>query len=73
LLGDVNGDGAITNLDVLEIFRYIYNSKMYPLPDIEFADVDGDGIVTNGDVLEIYRYIYNPTLYPIVKKNTANS
>jgi hypothetical protein len=73
LLGDVNGDGEITNLDVLEIFRYIYNSEMYPLPDIEFADVDGDGIVTNGDVLEIYRYIYNPTLYPIVKKNTANS
>jgi hypothetical protein len=64
LLGDVNGDGYITNADVLEIYRYIYNQSMYPL-NVEIGDVTRDGLVTNSDVLIIYRYIYNPILYPI--------
>lgn len=62
--GDVNGDGGITNADVLGIYRYIYNSELYPL-DLEVADVNGDGSVTNADVLAIYRYIYDPELYPL--------
>ena len=65
ILGDVNGDGYISNADVLMIFRYIYNSAMYPLAEV-VADVNHDGYVSNADVLCIFRYIYNPTLYPIV-------
>ena len=34
ILGDVNGDGVVTNADVLMIFRYIYNSELYPLPTV---------------------------------------
>ena len=34
ILGDVNGDGLITNADVLMIYRYIYNSELYPLPTV---------------------------------------
>ena len=64
LLGDVDGDGNVTNADVLMIYRYIYNAELYPL-DVTVGDVDGDGSVTNADVLMIYRYIYNPELYPI--------
>ncbi len=64
LLGDVDGDGLITNADVLMIYKYIYNAKLYPL-DEAAGDVDGDGSVTNADVLMIYKYIYNPVLYPI--------
>ena len=64
ILGDVNGDGYITNADVLKIFRYIYNPAIYPLTE-EVADVNRDGYVTNADVLKIFRYIYNPELYPI--------
>ena len=30
-LGDVNKDGKITNLDILKLFRYIYNPELYPL------------------------------------------
>ena len=63
-LGDVNGDGEITNADVLMIFRYIYNSKLYPL-DVALADVNLDGDVNNADVLKIFRYIYNPVRYPL--------
>ena len=29
--GDVNGDGYVTNADVLMIYRYIYNPELYPL------------------------------------------
>ena len=65
-VGDVDGDGDVTNADVLAIYRYIYNSELYPLP-VNLADVDGDGDVTNADVLAIYRYIYNPALYPLSK------
>ena len=64
MLGDVNGDELITNADVLAIYRYIYNSALYPL-DVIVADVNKDGVVTNADVLAIYRYIYNPVLYPL--------
>ena len=31
LLGDVNWDGKVTNLDLLLIFKYIYNPELYPL------------------------------------------
>ena len=34
ILGDVNGDGEVTNADVLAIFRYIYNPELYPLPTL---------------------------------------
>ena len=64
VIGDVNGDELISNADVLMIYRYIYNSALYPLNEVA-ADVNGDGYVSNADVLKIYRYIYNPTLYPI--------
>ena len=64
--GDVNGDGDVTNSDVLAIFRYIYNSSLYPIEYEETADVNSDGEITNSDVLAIFRYIYNPQLYPIV-------
>ena len=64
ILGDVDGDGDITNGDVLAIYKYIYNSALCPL-DVTVGDVDKDGDVTNGDILAIYKYIYNPLLYPI--------
>ena len=66
--GDVNGDGDVTNSDVLEVFRYIYNPELYPVDYTCIADVNGDGDVTNSDVLEVFRYIYNPDLYPIADK-----
>ena len=64
MLGDVDGDDQVTNADVLEIYRYIYNPVLYPL-DVSVGDVDKDGLVTNQDVLLIFRYIYNPVLYPL--------
>ena len=64
-LGDVNGDGYITNADALSIFKYIYDPEIYPLIEV-VADTNRDGSVTNADVLSIFKYIYDPALYPIV-------
>lgn len=64
-LGDVNGDGKITSLDLLKIFKYVFNPSVYPLTTPEAADVDHDGDVTNADVLVLFKHIYNPTLFPI--------
>lgn len=63
-LGDVSGDGLITNADVLVIFRYIYDPELYHV-DPKIGDVNHDGEITNADVLVIFRYIYDPELYPI--------
>ncbi|MBQ8351492.1 MAG: dockerin type I repeat-containing protein [Clostridia bacterium] len=62
--GDVNGDGIVSNADVLCIFRYLYNTAEYPLALPEMADVNGDGDITNADVLCIFRYLYNAEQYP---------
>ena len=69
--GDANSDGIITNSDVLSMFRYIYNSEVYPLDVFALADINGDGEVTNSDVLSIFRYIYNPEIYPLEVKGAT--
>lgn len=66
--GDINGDGDVTNSDVLEMFRYIYSPVLYPVEYAFIADVNGDGDITNADVLSIFRYIYNSELYPLAEK-----
>ena len=57
LPGDVNGDGKITQTDILLLKRAIL--KLSPLPE-EFAaagDFDGDGKTTAADYLLLKRYI----------------
>ena len=65
LLGDANADGTITNLDILEIYQYIYDSEVYVMNDEYAADVNCDGEITNADLLHIFRYIYSPEEYPL--------
>ena len=66
--GDVNCDGMITNADVLAIYKYIFNSRRYPLPSEEVADANEDRSVTSADVLMLYKTIYNPEDYPVERK-----
>ena len=63
--GDVDGDGTVTNADVLCLFLYIYNAEENPLLLPDMADVDGDGVITNGDVLCLFRYMYNAEENPL--------
>ena len=68
LLGDVNGDGEIDNLDANMIFRF-YNGKV-TLTDEQLAaaDVNGDGEVDNLDANMVFRF-YNGKIsaFPAVK------
>lgn len=56
-LGDVNGDGVITNLDAL-LLLYAINDK-YNMTAEEFAraDLNGDGVLTAAEALRILQYV----------------
>lgn len=64
--GDVDGDGKVTNADVLCLFRYLHDQTQYPLSVAEMADVDGDGSITNADALYLFRYLHDPVRYPLL-------
>lgn len=65
-LGDVDGDGSITNKDVLLMKKYIFNKTRYPLPcQMIVADINGDNECTNADILRINRNIFNKDKYPL--------
>ena len=49
ILGDVNGDGEVTNSDVLMIFRYIYSPEQYPLPKLCYHDFSEWGVEREPD------------------------
>ena len=54
-IGDVNGDGAIDNKDVVILFRYV--SATQKLNDEFGYDFNEDGEVDNKDVVSLFRYI----------------
>lgn len=51
VLGDVNGDGSVTSVDVTCIYNYMLNGDQ---PFIDTCDVDGDGAITSADVTVVY-------------------
>ena len=56
LMGDVNNDGIISNLDVTALTRYLANWAGYTI-DVDAADIDKDGEITSYDRLTITRYL----------------
>ena len=61
VIGDVNGDGALDNLDRLTITRYLANWDGYTEANINMAvaDVNQDGSVDNLDRLILTRHLAN--------------
>lgn len=59
LIGDVNGDGLVNNLDRLTLTRCLANWPDYPRDSIieAAADVNCDGLVNNLDRLILTRYL----------------
>ena len=55
LKGDVNGDGAVNNKDVMALFVYLSGSDA--AVNEEMTDVNGDGHVNNKDVTYLFRYV----------------
>ncbi|MBR6489280.1 MAG: M6 family metalloprotease domain-containing protein, partial [Muribaculaceae bacterium] len=52
--GDVNGDGAVTSVDVTAIYNYLLNNDSSVIVN---GDQDGDGTITAGDILIIYNIL----------------
>ena len=51
IVGDVNGDGEVTTIDITCIYNYLLNGdETY----IDTSDVDGDGFITTVDITVIY-------------------
>jgi hypothetical protein len=57
LLGDVNGDGAVTAADRMYLTRYLAHWPGYDLPNEAAADVNRDGSVTAADRMYLTRYL----------------
>jgi len=56
ITGDINGDGAITFIDVFGLKEYIYNNGYAPRP-AEKGDINSDGKINLVDVLGLIDYL----------------
>ena len=50
-VGDVNGDGSVTSVDVTALYNYLLNGDM---TYYSTSDLNGDGSVTSVDVTVVY-------------------
>ena len=61
LLGDVNGDGMITTVDVIRIAKYLIDDLQMTSSEYKVflanADVNGDGDITSADVVRLVRHL----------------
>ncbi len=63
-VGDVNGDGEVTEEDVELILNYIFGLTTLTSEQESIADVTGDGVIDAADAVYIYRQIANKEEYP---------
>ena len=54
IVGDVDGDGAVSASDVTALYNYLLNGDMTHL---DTSDVDGDGAVNAADITAIYNIL----------------
>ncbi|MBR5030281.1 MAG: dockerin type I repeat-containing protein, partial [Muribaculaceae bacterium] len=53
-LGDVNGDGVVSSVDVTALYNYLLNNDDSAIVN---GDLDGDGVITAGDIVIIYNIL----------------
>ena len=52
--GDVNGDGAVTSVDVTVLYNYLLNNDSSSIVN---GDQNGDGEITSADVTAVYNVL----------------
>lgn len=65
VLGDVDNNGSINLLDVIQLRRFLLNSAKYSLENEKAADVDNSGSINLLDVICLRRYLLNSEKYPL--------
>ena len=63
LLGDFDGDNAVTSDDAVYLLRHTLFSEYYPLSG--FADFDHDGGITSDDAVYLLRHTLFSEYYPL--------
>ncbi len=53
-LGDVNGDGVVSSVDVTALYNYLLNNDSSSIVN---GDVDGDGHITSVDITAVYNIL----------------
>jgi len=59
LMGDVNYDGAINILDVLQIISYILGNSEFSSEQENLSDLNSDGVINVLDVIQVVNIILN--------------
>ena len=63
IIGDFNGDGEVTNVDIVMLARYLV--KLYPADNVllerieRLGDINGDGKISNTDLVFLARSLVN--------------
>ena len=57
-VGDINGDGQITNKDRFWLKRYLANMAGYTNINKTMADINGDGVVNSDDAIILERHLF---------------
>ncbi len=57
IYGDVNGDGKISNADIVKLKRHILSLEQLAGSGLNAADINKDGRVSNADIVKVKRHI----------------
>lgn len=64
VVGDLNGDGEVTDSDAIYLMYYTFFPEDYPIS--QDCDFDGDGEVTDNDAVYLMYYTFFPEDYPLL-------
>ena len=65
VLGDLDGDEAVTDDDAIYLLLHTVSAELYPIADVKAYDFDKDGDITDNDAIYLLLYSFFPNLYPI--------
>ena len=60
-LGDINGDGRVTALDIEYLYNYINNKSTLTEQQLKRANVNGSGKVDNADLEMLAKWLVSGT------------
>ena len=66
LLGDVNGDGKVTDEDATYLLMHTFYPEDYPVR--QDCDFNHDGEITDEDASYLLYYTFFPDDYPLIKQ-----